>query len=64
MLLIVISMFKRLTKIVYSYDHTGSYIASGIALVVILLVLNLTIVVDTLNGLIFYANIIASDNTT
>ncbi len=39
-------------------------IASGIALVVIILVLNLTIAVGTLNGLIFYANIVASNNIT
>ena len=39
-------------------------IASGIALVVIILVLNLTTAVGTLNGLIFYANIVASNNIT
>ena len=39
-------------------------IASGIALVVIILILNLTTAVGTLNGLIFYANIIASNNIT
>jgi hypothetical protein len=37
-------------------------IASGIVLVAIILVLNLTVAVGTLNGLIFYANIMASNN--
>ena len=39
-------------------------IASGIALIVMILVLNLTTAVGTLNGLIFYANIMASNNIT
>ena len=43
---------------------TMGAIASGIALVVIILVLNLTTAVGTLNGLIFYANIVASNNIT
>ena len=43
---------------------TMGAIASGIALVVIILVLNLTTAVGTLNGLIFYANIFASNNIT
>ena len=34
----------------------------GIALVAIILVLNLTVSVGTLNGLVFYANIVASNN--
>ena len=34
----------------------------GIALVALILVLNLTIAVGTLNGLVFYANIVASNN--
>ena len=34
----------------------------GIALVVIILILNLTVAVGTLNGLVFYANIVASNN--
>ena len=41
---------------------TMGAIASGIALVVITLVLNLTTAVGTLNGLIFYVNIVASNN--
>ena len=43
---------------------TVGAIASGIALVVITLVINLTTAVGTLNGLIFYANIVASNNIT
>ena len=43
---------------------TMGAIASGIALVVMILVLNLTTAVGTLNGLIFYANIVASNNIT
>ena len=39
-------------------------LASGIAIVVIILVLNLTTAVGTLNGLIFYANIVAINNIT
>ena len=39
-------------------------IASGVVLVVIILVLNLTVAVGTLNGLIFYANIMAANNIT
>ena len=34
----------------------------GIALVAVILVLNLTVAVGTLNGLVFYANIVASNN--
>ena len=37
-------------------------IASGILLVTIILALNLTVAVGTLNGLIFYANVMASNN--
>ena len=37
-------------------------IASGILLVIIILALNLTVAVGTLNGLIFYANVMASNN--
>ena len=43
---------------------TMGAVASGIALVVITLVLNLTTAVGTLNGLIFYINIVASNNIT
>jgi hypothetical protein len=39
-------------------------VASGIALVVAILVLNLTTAVGTLNGLIFYVNIVALNNVT
>ena len=39
-------------------------IASGVVLVVIILALNLTVAVGTLNGLIFYANIMAANNIT
>ena len=38
--------------------------ASGIALVMVIFVLNLTVAVGSLNGLIFYANIMASNNIT
>ena len=38
-------------------------VLGGIALVVFLLVLNLTVAVGTLNGIIFYANIVAAHNT-
>ena len=37
---------------------------SGIVLVSTILVLNLTVATGTLNGLIFYANIVASNNIT
>ena len=39
-------------------------IFSGVILVAVLLVLNLTVAVGTLNGLIFYANIVASNFST
>ena len=39
-------------------------IISGIMLVAVLLVLNLTVAVGTLNGVIFYANIVASNSST
>lgn len=39
-------------------------IISGIILVVLLLVLNITVAVGTLNGVIFYANIVASNFST
>ena len=48
----------------WSIAITMGAIASGIALVVMILVLNLTTAIGTLNGLIFYANIIASNNIT
>ena len=38
------------------------FIIGGILLVLILLVLNLTVAIGTLNGIIFYANIIAANN--
>ena len=41
----------------------ASFIA-GIALVALLLVLNFTVAVGTLNGIIFYANIIAANSST
>ena len=37
---------------------------AGIALVVVLIVLNLTVSVGTINGLIFYANIVRANHTT
>ena len=37
---------------------------AGLALVVLLLVLNLTVAVGTLNGIIFYANVMAADFNT
>ena len=37
-------------------------LVSGIALVALLLILNLTVAVGTLNGIIFYANIVASSS--
>ena len=40
-----------------------SFFASGILLVVSILVLNLTVAVGTLNGLIFYANIISTNTS-
>ena len=40
-----------------------SFFASGILLVVFILVLNLTVAVGTLNGLIFYANIIGANTS-
>ena len=40
-----------------------SFFASGILLVVSILVLNLTVAVGTLNGLIFYANIIGANTS-
>ena len=39
-------------------------VIAGIALVALLLILNLTVAVGTLNGLIFYANIINANNST
>lgn len=39
-------------------------VLGGVCLVVLLLVLNLTVAVGTLNGIIFYANIVASSNST
>ncbi len=39
-------------------------LVSGIVLIAVMLVLNLTVAVGTLNGLIFYANIVASSNIT
>ena len=39
-------------------------IIAGIALVAILLVLNLTVAVGTLNGIIFYANIVNANSST
>ena len=39
-------------------------IVSGIMLIVIILILNLTVAVGTLSGLIFYANIVAANNIT
>ena len=41
---------------------TMGAVASGIALVVIILILNLTTAVGTLSGLIFYANVVASNS--
>ena len=41
----------------------GGFLA-GIVLVAFILVLNLTVAVGTLNGLIFYANIVAANRTT
>ena len=43
---------------------TMGAMASGIVLVMVILVLNMTTAVGTLNGLIFYANIVASNNIT
>ena len=40
------------------------FIICGIALVALLLVLNLTVAVGTLNGVIFYANIVAANSST
>ena len=37
---------------------------AGIALVALLLMLNLTVAVGTLNGIILYANIVAANNST
>ena len=39
-------------------------IVGGIVLVVLVLLLNMTIAVGTLNGIIFYANIVAADIST
>ena len=39
-------------------------VVSSIVLVSTILVLNLTVATDTLNGLIFYANIVGSNNIT
>ena len=39
------------------------FILSGIALVILLLVLNLTVAVGTLNAIIFYANIVAANRS-
>ena len=53
-----------------SHWHTNlpviflSAFISGIVLVALLLVLNLTVAIGTLNGLIFYANIVASNIST
>ena len=40
-----------------------SVIVAGIALVVLILVLNLTVAVGTINGLIFYANVVATNSS-
>ena len=40
-----------------------SFFVSGILLVVLILVLNLTVAVGTLNGIIFYANIIGANTS-
>ena len=42
---------------------TVAAILAGIALVVLLLVLNLTVAVGTLNGLIFYANVVYANKS-
>ena len=42
----------------------GIFILAGIVLVVILSLLNMTVSVGTLNGLIFFANILQANNTT
>ena len=41
-----------------------AFFIAGIALVALLLVFNLTVAVGTLNGIIFYANIIAANSST
>ena len=41
-----------------SSDLTILAILAGIALVALLLILNMTVAVGTLNGLIFYANVV------
>ena len=41
-----------------------SFIVAGLALIIFLMVLNLTVSVGTINGLIFYANIIQAQHTT
>ena len=42
---------------------TIAAILAGIALVALLLVLNMTVAVGTLNGLIFYANIVFANKS-
>ena len=42
---------------------TIAAILAGIALVTLLLVLNMTVAVGTLNGLIFYANVVSANKS-
>ena len=44
--------------------HNFDYNVGGILLVALLLIFNLTVAVGTLNGIIFYANIVAANHST
>ena len=48
---------------VHNYSHHSHVIVTGIVLVVLLYLLNLTVTNGTINGIIFYANIVSINDS-